>query len=137
MRLLNIFNIFRQATIYLDRQLVARDVDVNKYDSIRNTCKKATALLKQHHYQIIIEKNKGTIPDILINLEAALKKEEANSKVNKMSVNEANEENSDGNSQSANTVQPTIALKIMKLMGWKGNGLGAKEQGIQEPVEYT
>ena len=27
-----------------------------------------------------------------------------------------------------------IGNKMMKMMGWKGGGLGKKEQGISEPV---
>jgi len=134
----NIFNIFRQTTIYLDRQLVAQDVDEKKSLCIKNTCKKATALLKQHHYQIIIDKQGTTsIQEFLINLEDALENEKAGTKVKKICANDANKEETDGNSKSVKTVQPTVALKMMKLMGWKGSGLGAMEQGIQEPIEYA
>ncbi|XP_050359063.1 uncharacterized protein LOC126779193 [Nymphalis io] len=32
-------------------------------------------------------------------------------------------------------VETSVALKIMKLMGWTGGGLGADSQGIEEPIK--
>uniref|UniRef100_A0A1E1WJ10 NF-kappa-B-repressing factor n=1 Tax=Pectinophora gossypiella TaxID=13191 RepID=A0A1E1WJ10_PECGO len=32
-------------------------------------------------------------------------------------------------------VENSVALKMMKLMGWKGGGLGAEAQGIAEPIK--
>lgn len=31
----------------------------------------------------------------------------------------------------------SVANKMMKMMGWKGGGLGKTEQGISEPVAYV
>lgn len=31
----------------------------------------------------------------------------------------------------------SIGSKMMKLMGWKGSGLGKTEQGISEPVAWV
>ncbi|CAK1548818.1 unnamed protein product [Leptosia nina] len=32
-------------------------------------------------------------------------------------------------------IESTVATKMMKLMGWKGGGLGANAQGIDEPIK--
>ncbi|XP_047541476.1 uncharacterized protein LOC125074242 [Vanessa atalanta] len=32
-------------------------------------------------------------------------------------------------------VETSVAVKMMKLMGWKGGGLGADAQGIEEPIK--
>ncbi|CAH2084015.1 unnamed protein product [Euphydryas editha] len=32
-------------------------------------------------------------------------------------------------------VETSVAIKMMKLMGWKGGGLGADAQGIEEPIK--
>ena len=109
----------------------------NRYHCIKSASKKAIALLKKHHYQIIIDKQGTTsIPQFLIGLEDALENELKGTKAKKICASDANNEKTDGNSKAVETVQPTVALKMMKLMGWKGLGLGAKEQGIQEPIEY-
>lgn len=28
-------------------------------------------------------------------------------------------------------------MKIMKMMGWEGGGLGSKQQGIEEPIQVA
>lgn len=33
-----------------------------------------------------------------------------------------------------NTMDSNVGSKIMKMMGWKGGGLGKTEQGISSPV---
>lgn len=126
-------NIFRETNIYLDRQLVARVVDKTESLSKTSAYKKAMVLLEQHHYQIIINKDDTTsIRQFLINLNDALENEKTGSKAKTICANDANKD-----ANSVESVQPSVALKMMKLMGWKGSGLGAKEQGIQEPVEYV
>lgn len=33
-----------------------------------------------------------------------------------------------------NTMDSNVGSKIMKMMGWKGGGLGKTEQGISSPI---
>ncbi|XP_072937588.1 uncharacterized protein [Epargyreus clarus] len=40
-----------------------------------------------------------------------------------------------GKNEFGKPIEDSVALKMMKLMGWKGGGLGAESQGIAEPIK--
>lgn len=69
--------------------------------------------------------------DELEMMESGLKKDTISKTVISSSNNESG-------SPAEGTGQSSVALKMMKMMGWTaGSGLGAQKQGITQPIQYA
>ena len=91
--------------------------------SIQDASIKALSILERfQHQMIIIKPTNASAHDILLNLEATLGVAD-DKKISGVNRNPLE--------------KPSVALNMMKMMGWSaGCGLGAKEQGIKEPIKY-
>lgn len=53
----------------------------------------------------------------------------------RISVNDVSGKRSSKDDMFGTPVENTVAMKMMRMMGWKGGGLGADSQGIAEPIK--
>lgn len=110
--------------IRISNRIIATVLNADKMKSIQDASIKALSILERfQHQMIIIKPTNASAHDILLNLEATLGVAD-DKKISGVNRNPLE--------------KPSVALNMMKMMGWSaGCGLGAKEQGIKEPIKAT
>lgn len=112
---------FRKSIVRLDDQMVAAVLNSDIRTSIELASRKALSVLEQKYCQIVIRQQEiSTAHEFLLHLEGAI----FGTKKTKLAES------------TSQTELPNVALKMMEKMGWSaGSGLGAREQGIKEPIK--
>lgn len=117
--------------IVIDRRKISVELNIDKVSCVQNAFAKALRFLEHYHHQILLKKreNEGiSAYQFLLNLEDAILKDKRKKKIDPTKSSKDTKEVIE---------KPSVALKMMKMMGWSGSGLGAKEQGITEPIQYV
>ncbi|OWR51562.1 NF-kappa-B-repressing factor [Danaus plexippus plexippus] len=99
-------------TIHINEDLIAEAPGTTKALAREAAEKLAWKKLKKHCVCLLVRENKSN-------------------KIDKLKINEVFRKKED----SGTKVENSVAVKMMKLMGWKGGGLGVDAQGIQEPIQ--
>lgn len=108
--------------------------------SLRSAFEIAFQQLKARHYQLIIKDPEAmSVFNVLNEVQDELEMMERGLKKDTISKNVIDQSDMKSPpSPAAEAEQSSVAMKMMKMMGWTaGSGLGAKNQGIVEPIQYA
>lgn len=133
--------------LYIGGRKIVSSYHENEKMSQRGVYELAFPILEKTHYQMIITDTICISIDHFIALEEDIRQARTENSVRTtitkdvmegkhLSTNSAFEVLSKEESIAAQPVNCAAAMKMMKKMGWsEGTGLGAKKQGIVEPIK--
>ncbi|XP_032786532.1 uncharacterized protein LOC116924059 isoform X2 [Daphnia magna] len=136
-----------QSVLYIGGRKIVSSYHENEKMSQRGVYELAFPILEKTHYQMIITDTICISIDHFIALEEDIRQARTENSVRTtitkdvmegkhLSTNSAFEVLSKEESIAAQPVNCAAAMKMMKKMGWsEGTGLGAKKQGIVEPIK--
>ncbi|XP_057372955.1 uncharacterized protein LOC130693773 [Daphnia carinata] len=141
-----------QTVLHLGGREIVSSLHENKKMSERGVCELAFPILERKHYQLVIIDQICISIDHFIKLEEDIRQARAENSVRTTITKDVMQRKhnwtSDLSTNSAFVVlskeesivpQPlnsAVAMKMMKKMGWaEGTGLGARKQGILEPIK--
>lgn len=108
----------------------------SKKSSENSVMTKAFEELKRTNFQLIITHPSVTsIPNFFIDEDDQAMAREDNKEIPTVSRDFMKNQSANTRTAVEDEVKSSLALKMMKKMGWTGAGLGSQEQGITKPIQ--